>query len=76
MSVTAFVCVLSSPGLHEVWKNMNGTMLLSQIVSPSGLPKVDKNRQIAKSPQRHVVTIVDLITMSIAPVSSNFSYRK
>ena len=52
MSVTAFaclfVCVLSSSGPLEVWKHEwyhVVTNCQGHVLSPSGLPKVAKNRQ-------------------------------
>ena len=56
--VCVFVCVLSSPGPLEVWKHEwyhVVTNCQGHVLSPSGLPKVAKNRQKKpKPPQRHV----------------------
>ena len=55
MSVTVFVCMLSFPGLLEVWKHEwyhVATNCQGHVLSPSGLPKVAKNhKKSQKSPE-------------------------
>ena len=56
--VCLFVCALSPPRPLEVWKHEwyhVVTNCQGHVLSPSGLPKVAKNRQKKpKPPQRHV----------------------
>ena len=59
MSVTTSVVLSVSPGLLEAWKHewyLVVTNCQGHVLNPSGLPKVNKNRQKKrKSTRRHVV---------------------